>query len=751
MSIRQNKTQWSLVHALGTLALCLIRVVLSNAQDSPQPAPPPGPRNIVRDATVESSPALFTPLSSEAAAGNGGLFVGVNKFKDANVQPLRFAVNDAIEQCHLFVVELNLLPARQCVLALSGEAVGEGVQRHLDELKQRGVQVVEAEKSTLLQSFVLVRGYVRPMTGLLVVSFSSHGFTDKRVGYVMPSDGLRTFLEDTAVRLSSVEEQMNASQAGHRLLLVDACQERLSDAARSSGMTGGQAMTADFLELLKKPTGQSKLVSCDVGEYSYEHPELGESGHGVFTHAVLEALRGGAAADERNVVRLSSVSSYVSRSVGKWVEEQNRRRRTGDPEKKQSPSYQGPEAARELPLAKKADDLTTLVASVRKQPLNGGFTAELRGSLAATLGQLDLKKEADRELVSITRNFANGVFPASAFVPYLRAELERRQNPAPRPGDVITSPRGMKLAYIPAGEFWMGSDKTEEELEATGITLAGWDVSDESPRHLVQITRPFYLGIHEVTKGQFAKFVADTGHQTDAARDGKGGWGYDTETKSVKLHTKYNWRNAGWVQSDDHPVANVSWRDAVAYCNWLSRQEGKSECYRITEDEVREVSGTGYRLPREAEWEYACRAGTTTQFCTGDQPGSLEGYANVRDVSYQRVFPRGDYKKKPTLPFEDGWSFTSPVGEFKPNAWGVYDMHGNVCEWCSDWYSKKHYQSSLAADPAGPSLGSNRVFRGGGCFSDITMCMSSFRCAETPVYRFYNLGFRVAIVPASEK
>lgn len=209
-----------------------------------------GPATTGRSAVVEST--LFEPVAGQASPGNAGLFVGVNEFKsDPDVHPLRFAVNDAVEQCHLFVTELKLLPARQCYLAISGVPVGERVTRHLAELKQLGVQVVGAEKSTILRSFVMTRQNAAPGTGLLVVSFSSHGFTEKRVDYVMPSDGLRAFLEDTAVRLSSVEEQMSASKAGHRLLLVDACQERLSDAARMAGLPAGQAMTADFSDLLK--------------------------------------------------------------------------------------------------------------------------------------------------------------------------------------------------------------------------------------------------------------------------------------------------------------------------------------------------------------------------------------------------------------------------------------------------------------------------------------------------------------------
>ncbi|MFO0819467.1 MAG: SUMF1/EgtB/PvdO family nonheme iron enzyme [Pirellulales bacterium] len=691
MNQRQAEILRLCVRAAGMLTLYLIGVTLS-AQEKREPIRPAGPRNIVREATAESSPSLLAPLSSEAAEGNGGLFVGVNEFSaDPDVPPLRFAVNDAIEQCHLFVVELKLLPAHHCVLALSGVAVGEKVHQHLDDLKQRGVQMVGAEKSVLLRSFVRVRGFVRPMTGLLVVSFSSHGFTDKRVGYVMPSDGLRTFLEDTAIRLASVEEQMNASQAGHRLLLVDACQERLSVAARSSTMTGSQAMTADFLELLKKPTGQSKLVSCDVGEYSYEHPELGEAGHGVFTHAVLEALRGGAAADGQNVVRLSAVADYVSHSVGKWVEEQNRRRREGDPLKKQSPSYQGPEAARELPLAKKADDLTTLVASVQKHSPSGGFTTDLRDKLAAILSQLDLKKEEDRELVMATREFVNGKMRTTLFLPYLRGELERRQTPLiPRPGSILENSIGMKLAYIPSGEFQMG--------------FAGGNLEPPVWPHRVRISSDFSLGVHEVTQGEYERVMGANPSYFSATGDGKSAvHGQDTA---------------------QFPVENVSWEEARSFCQKLSALPAER------------AAGRTYRLPTEAEWEYACRARSSTPYSSGHS--LREADANcICSISLNPSKTKTTTSRR-----------TTRVGSYRANSWGLHDMHGNVLEWCADWYEQEYYRVSSKTDPIGPAEGTTRVSRGGSWNDYYSSSYASSRFSVAPAERRNTQGFRVVLESA---
>jgi formylglycine-generating enzyme required for sulfatase activity len=159
----------------------------------------------------------------------------------------------------------------------------------------------------------------------------------------------------------------------------------------------------------------------------------------------------------------------------------------------------------------------------------------------------------------------------------------------------ITNSIGMELVRIEPGEFMMGSSHFAKDAEA-----------DEKPPHRVRITRPFYLGVHEVTRGQFRRFVDETGYQTDAEKDGKGGWGLNEEAKQFEANPRYTWREAGFEQIDLHPVVNVSWNDAVAFAKWLSQKEGKT-----------------YRLPTEAEWEYACRAGTTTQYNFGDDPEGL--------------------------------------------------------------------------------------------------------------------------------
>ena len=293
-------------------------------------------------------------------------------------------------------------------------------------------------------------------------------------------------------------------------------------------------------------------------------------------------------------------------------------------------------------------------------------------------------------------------------------KVEVDQRPAnvdqrPANGDQITNSIGMELMLIPAGEFMMGSSNSE-----TGR-------GDDEFQHTVRITNPYYVAIHEVTFGQFLQFVAATKYMTEAETDGEGGWGYEKQ-EGFSQDVKYSWRDTGFLQGDDHPVVNVSWNDAVAFCSWLTRTEGVE-----------------YRLPTEAEWEYACRAGTTAMYQHGNNPEGLAFVGNVADGSYSEQFGT---KNITPISAKDGFVFTSPVGRFRSNAFGLFDMHGNACEWCSDWYG--NYKSSAGNDPQGPSGGSDRVLRGGGWGGTAGLCRSAGRSGLSPSYRDGNLGFRVA-------
>jgi formylglycine-generating enzyme len=274
----------------------------------------------------------------------------------------------------------------------------------------------------------------------------------------------------------------------------------------------------------------------------------------------------------------------------------------------------------------------------------------------------------------------------------------------------LTNSLGMKLVLIAPGVFVMGSANADDD----------WD-GDEKP-HRVLITRPFYLAAHEVTVGQFRRFVEETGYVTDAERSLK----YQSEGRGFpnlfEQKKRVSWREPGFPQGDNHPVVQVSWNDAQAFIEWLSGIEKRE-----------------YRQPRESEWEYACRAGCTARFSMGDDEQSVRKAENLWDAGPERGFaPEGP---------RDGFRFTSPVGSFPANGFGLHDMHGNVREWCADWYQDDYYRESPSADPEGPAWGSQRVTRGGSFFLDPLRDRSASRAAEPPSFHFYDLGFRVALTP----
>jgi formylglycine-generating enzyme required for sulfatase activity len=277
----------------------------------------------------------------------------------------------------------------------------------------------------------------------------------------------------------------------------------------------------------------------------------------------------------------------------------------------------------------------------------------------------------------------------------------------------ITNAIGMKLVLIPAGEVMMGSPEGEKDAE-----------DDQHPQHRVRITRPFYLGATEVTRCQFRRFVDETAYRTEAERDGRGGHGWNEENKTFEQNARYNWQSPGFEQTDDHPVVNVSWNDAVAFCEWLSRKEGVT-----------------YRLPTEAEWEYACRAGTTSKYSHGDDPEGLAAVGNIADGTAKAKYPGWT-----TITAQDGFIYTAPVGRYNRNAWGLFDMHGNVWEWCSDGYAADYYKRSPEDDPQGAEGAAVRVIRGGGWLNGPRYARSALRRRTAPENRDINLGFRLARV-----
>jgi formylglycine-generating enzyme required for sulfatase activity len=236
----------------------------------------------------------------------------------------------------------------------------------------------------------------------------------------------------------------------------------------------------------------------------------------------------------------------------------------------------------------------------------------------------------------------------------------------------------MRLVLIPAGKFMMGSPATEAGRSG-----------DEGLQHEVTISKPFYMGVFEVTQEQYEQVMDD---------------------------------NPSDFKGSGNPVEDVSWDDAVEFCKKLSARTGKT-----------------VRLPTEAEWEYACRAGTTTEFHTGDalKPGQANADIPSNPGAWDRIMAGlGMSSGQETIQ-------PAPAGSFPPNGFGLYDMHGNVWEWCSDWHDS--YANAKNQDPTGPDSGTCRVMRGGCWLTVPVNCRSAYRNRTSPVGHRYSVGFRVSV------
>lgn len=276
---------------------------------------------------------------------------------------------------------------------------------------------------------------------------------------------------------------------------------------------------------------------------------------------------------------------------------------------------------------------------------------------------------------------------------------------------------GVSMVFmpIPAGTFTMGS--TDAELETVA---PDWHrqkreghFQEERPARVVTLAGAFWMGKQEVTVGQFRRFVEASGHRTEAEEGSAFAGAFIYEGAEVRQARDANWRRPHFEQTDEHPVVCLSWNDAQAFAGWLNAL-----------DDTR-PPGTAYRLPTEAEWEYACRAGSTTVYHFGDNAGDLAPFAWWS---------------------ENSGGSTQPVGRKLPNAFGLHDMHGNVREWCLDWHGP--YPDADRTDPTGPEAGRTRVVRGGSWYGDSRAVRSAHRSSQRPAWRNNLTGFRLVLAAA---
>ncbi len=470
------------------------------------------------------------------------------------------------------------------------------------------------------------------------------------------------------IPINWVMEELKKSSCSNNLLLVDAC--------RSNPARGG-VRSLDGSTVRELPAKLSVLFSSGPNQRAYESAQA-DVKQGVFTHVLLQGLRGEAATEDGEIIWLDLVA-YVSRNVPKEVV------KLAGNGLEQRPNYFGNQVSTivlgKTSRAEKNDSAST------GSPRPTGNVGQRWGTPKGQPPSVLLKDGfTAAELESVSQAWAD--------------HLQVRVNDRTKSGN-------HQLCLVPPGVFKMGASQ-------------------------VHISKPFFVGVYEVNRYQFKEFVEAAGYRTDAEYDGRGGTTV-VNGRDLQQRPDITWKNPGFEQGPTHPVVQVSWNDAVAYCQWLTV--------------VSQLRGElppdwGFRLLTEAEWEYACRAGYAGSFSFGDDPEELITHGNVADLSYDRVITGPAHK---SLKGSDGFVFTAPIGKYQANRFGLHDMHGNVSEWCSDRCSIA--KISNANESERNEVDSPRVLRGGSWDSDASECTSNFHDCVEPSYRDAAIGFRIALTP----
>jgi formylglycine-generating enzyme required for sulfatase activity len=640
------------------------------------------------------------------------LLIGVGQYQDRRIPKLPACSNDAQRLQELLIdPSVGMFKPENVTLLIDDKATRIAVVAALDKL----ARVADKED-------------------LVVVFFSGHGAVDERGrSYWVMHNSKIDSLRATAFSETEISELLDEIRTIRLVTLIDACY------SAATAEIGGAKSLVDLQKIYPDFQGEGRVaITASKGDQlsvvisDKNHPGFG---HSAFTYHVIEGMKGTGDADTDGIVTVSELWGYVKDRT-----EATARQQGGE----QKPQLKGQIGSKFL-LTVDKDRLTSNTQANRaslktlknlflQDKINADIYKEATKLLGADGSKLDFqqqkrkqvfadlakgdllprylqsaldsietpdqraarlereareraarqKRERISELLTTARandNKANGHLALSALDELLELDSSNSEALAlrlrisgyfgPSPGQVETNSIGMKLVWIPQGEFMMGSLSSESQRKA-----------HEGPLHTVRISQGFWMGVYEVTQAQYQAVMGT---------------------------------NPSGFMGSSQPVEMVLWDNAVAFCRTLSQKEGKT-----------------YRLPTEAEWEYACRAGTRTPFSFGET-------INTGQVKYD-----GDYTYRSGSGGQNRGR-TVPVGSFPPNAFGLYDMHGNVSEWCQDWYGE-YYATNLGTDPKGPLAFTHRVLRGGSWFSGPSHCRSAYRFKGTPGLTDTSRGFRVVCV-----
>ena len=458
-----------------------------------------------------------------------------------------------------------------------------------------------------------------------VVYYAGHGMEVQGENYLLPVDARLEYQADAPFETLPLSAMLNqiAGAQDYRLVILDACRD--NPLANQMRRRDGTRAAYRGLEPVEPTTQTYVAYAAKAGTRARD----GSGKHSPFTQALLKHLP-----QRLPLERLfGAVREDVLRQTGKA----------------QEPHLYGAFGLKPIYLAG---------GSLREDtPITSANTGELSVSsqppgamIYVDGGRLGVAPQSLKNLPAgqVTVEAKLQGYESYRERVWIRAgkksELHIVLTPIVQKPKLPTTPEP-EMVFIEGACFQMGSPNPEEGRD-----------KDET-RHKACV-KDFYLGKYEVTVGEFRRFIKASGYKTEAEqKDGCYFWDGEWKQDADK-----HWRSPGFEQNDDHPVACVSWNDALAYIEWLNKQTGKN-----------------YQLPTEAEWEYAARAGTTTARYWGEE-------ADVKACRYANVADKGHGSSEPNFPCDDGYKYTAPVGRFEPNAFGLYDMLGNLWEWsCSEY------------------------------------------------------------------
>lgn len=472
------------------------------------------------------------------------------------------------------------------------------------------------------------------------------------------------------------------------LLFIDCGKPETNE--KAVGVVGDRIL--DALDGVENVVG---FTACSEGQQSHLDPKTHRS---LFADAVTHALSGAADQNTDQVISAKELFRYLFSTIQvtaamMGVEQTPMVRTFGIPDKDAELLRYTPKAPdKKIQLVNRATAPSAIVYLRSKD--GDQFELEPGGSR-----NVEVESMSDIEFYTGLPNVGEKGWRGLVPIPSKTIEfrMARQMNNTQAWTTGFTNSLGMSLTLVYPGRFRMGRNDGDDLMFRNSDTTSdsySFGVEAEKPSHTVDLTEPVFVGTHEVTVDQFRSFVQRAAYRTDAEKQGYQNQAYIDGSGTPTKTSGLSWHHPGFDQAGSHPVVHVTWNDADRFCHWLSLQEGLK-----------------YSLPTEAQWEYAARAGTQTAYWISNDPERLTEIGNVRDATAAERFPSWTGTSKT----RDGFVFTAPVGQFRSNPFGLHDVHGNVWEWCADRFDVAYYRDSPRSDPAGPDVGTERVYKGG-CF-----------------------------------